>query len=203
MESLSTDIAQVRFEMKVRRDPETEEVYSYITKPRIARKLLLLKRITVHPSQIVIRRLTASIFSSSSKDEDAEERGDGTLEIIKDAGSYTVELALDETYGFQFEFRLNVRYNDIERSNRTPFSIMADEDDAEDEEEDERDIKSKKIKDQEMRTALKKWSRGKHANQMLDHLLRKSRYSELYSVSKLDLTPRRSNERQQAESIEM
>ena len=202
METLSRDIAQVRFEMKVRRDPETDEVYSLITKQRIARKLLLSKRITVRSSQIVIRRLTASIFSSAAKEEGGGEGGDGTLEVIKEAGSYTVELALDEAYGFQFDFRLNVRYNDIERTNPTPFAAARAEDDDEDEDEDEVDVKSKKAKDKEMRTALKKWARAKHANQMLDHLLRKSRYSALYSVSKLDLTPKHSNERKDAQSIE-
>jgi len=203
MEALSTEIAQVRFEMKVRRDPESEEVYSMITKQRIARKLLLLKRIMINPSQIIIRRLSSSMFSAATNEEDEGERGDGTLDVINDAGSYMVQLAVDEAHGFQFEFRLNVRYNDIERENRTPFAMDEAEDEESDEDE-ERDSKGKKVKDKEMRTALKKWSRAKHANQMLDHLLRKSRYSALYSVSKLDLTQKHDKQRSsQVQGTEM
>eukprot|EP01083_Nonionella_stella_P046107 123475_1 len=179
MEQLSNDITQVRLEMTVRRDPVTDEVYSYITKQRICRKLLLLKRVTLDPQQVEIKKLAVSILTRSEDDT-------GTLERIDSAGSYTIELLLDEVYDYPFEFRLNVRYNDIERTNKTPYALE-EEDDSIDDEEDE--VKLKKIVSQELKSNLKQWQRAKHANQMLDHLvLKKSRYSELYEVSQLDLT---------------
>ena len=182
MEQLANEISQVRLEMKMRRDPETESVYTYITKQRICRKLLLLKRITVIPEQIVIKRLGVSIMRSSEE----EQSDDGSLEYIKDAGSYTVEVVLDSDY--KFEFRLNGRYNDISKENPTPFAIDDDEDEMDD---DDDDVKAKKVKSKELKTNLKKWQRQKHANELLDDLVgikRQSRYSELYNVSKIDLT---------------
>ena len=197
MEQLSNDISQVRLEMKIRRDPETEEVYSYITKKRICRKLLLLKRITVQPEQIRIRRLAASILTRTDGDDDAIAVETDPWSI-REAGSYTIELELDNDYDYTFEFRLNVRYNDIERDNKTPFSFMDDDKDSDDDDEvmdDDAKKKRKSAMTKEFRTNLKKWNRGKRANIMLDHLVeRKSRYSDLYRVSKLDLTPKQSKE---------
>lgn len=187
MEQLANDISQVRMEMKIRRDPETEEVYSYVTKQRICRKLLLLKRITVSPEQININRLAASVLTRGGDDDD-DDMNMRSLEMIRDAGSYVVSLDLDDDYDYKFEFRLNVRYNDIERSNKTPFVFDEEDADVSDDEDDKR--KGKRALSNEMRTKLKKWNRGKRANIMLDHLLgTKSRYSDLYNVSKLDLTP--------------
>ena len=186
MEQLANDISQVRLEMKIRRDPENEEIYSYVTKQRICRKLLLLKRITVRPDQININRLAASVLSRGDDEDETKE-----LEMIKEAGSYIIELDLDNDYEYKFEFRLNVRYNDIERSNKTPFLFEEDDDLSDDEDEKKR----KKVITKEMRTNLKKWNRGKRANIMLDHLLgKKSRYSDLYDVSKLDLTHHKINQ---------
>merc|ERR1712228_85416 len=184
MEQLSNEISQIRLEMKMRRDPETESVYTYITKQRICRKLLLLKRITVSPEQVVIKRLGVSIMNVESGDAD-----DGSLDFIKDAGSYTIEVVLDSDY--KFEFRLNGRYSDIAKSNPTPFAFDDEEDGDMDDDDDDDDTKAKKKKSKELKADLKKWQRRKHANQLLDDLVgirRKSRYSELYNVSKTDLT---------------
>eukprot|EP01084_Bolivina_argentea_P309836 535975_1 len=189
MEEISNDISQVRLEMKLRRDPETDNIYTRITKQRICRKLLLLKRITVKPEQIIITRLATSILTSI-KDENI-----GDIDVITESGSYIIKLALDDAYDYQFEFRLNVRHNDIEKDNKTPFSLIDDDDD---DDMDEDEVKRQKMKKKELRTNLKKWKRGKQAHQMLDSIVdRSSRYSHLYNVSKLDLTQNR-----EAKSIE-
>mmetsp|Transcript_9406 Transcript_9406/g.15144 ORF Transcript_9406/g.15144 Transcript_9406/m.15144 type:complete len:330 (-) Transcript_9406:73-1062(-) len=190
METLSDDISQVRLEMKIRRDPETQAVYTYITKRKICRKLLLFKRITVYPEQVQITRLAESILTRGV-DGDGEA---GSLDMIKEEGSYIISLNLDASYDYKFEFRLNVRYNEVERENKTPFALGEDERDSDVEEEEETvSVDGKKTKkkgeNKELRTALKKWRRRKQANLMLDHLVdEKSRYSALYAVSKLDLT---------------
>merc|ERR1712013_930957 len=192
--AFSDEMASVRLEMKVRRDPETGEVYTAISKGKICRKLLLLKRINVRPEQIRIRRLAQSLLTQSQSANETESAND--LSSIVDAGTYSVSLLLDEDYGYAFEFRLNVRHNEIARSNATPFAAVegehadADGDDDDDDDDAEADAKSKKMEAQELRSKLKKWSRAKHANEMLDRLVHsKSRYSHLYNISKLDLTP--------------
>lgn len=148
------------------------------------------------PEQIVIRRLGVSIMKTPATDSADGDGGDGSLEMIKEAGSYTVEVVLDSDPDYKFEFRLNGRYNDVARHVRIPFALDEEEDADEMDDEDEDNAgKTGKAKTQkkskEMKTELKKWRRQKHANELLDEIVgikRKSRYSELYTVSKIDLT---------------
>ena len=187
MEQLSDDISQVRLEMKVRRDPQSEQVYTVISKRKICRKLLLLKRITVEPEQVQITRLAASIFTSNEDDDMNKE-----LDMIRDAGSYIINLQMDTTYDYKFEFRLNVRYIDLAKDHKIPFLFNEEEDS---DLEDEQDKKKQSKINKDMKTKLKLWRRGKQANEMLDHLvLHKTRYSDLYKVSKLDLSHKSSKQ---------
>ena len=178
MKQLSDDITKYRMEMRLKKDPNTNEIYTKITKEKIARRLLIYKSILIKDYMSNIR-----IMDNKNVLEANE------LEYIDNEGSYTIKILLgndnsdsgsdNNNSDLKFEFRLNARSIFVSKETKNkPFDwqrIINNE-------QGDEIIQKMPV---EMRKQLNKYNRSKTSHFILDDIYKRkdgtrSRYHHLY-----------------------